>query len=80
MYTHLSATLDGISTIRSFNLCEKMFCDFLECVDYQAEAYVMFLDATRWFGQRVDFLAVVLNCFAILLPVISARYGGKLEI
>lgn len=77
MFTHLSATLDGLSTIRSFNLCEKLIQEFHECIDYQVEAYVMYLDSVRWFGQRTEILTFVFNCLAVFAPVIAARYSGR---
>ena len=75
-YTHLSATLAGLSTIRAFGLSNKVLQDFYGCLDYQMEGWFMFLDTRRWFGQRTDFIALVFNVFAVFAPVVAIKYTG----
>lgn len=78
MYTHLSATLDGLSTIRSLDLCGKLIQKFHQCIDYQAGAFIMYLDSVRSFNQRIDVVTLVFNFVAIFLPVVAVRYSGNL--
>lgn len=76
LYTHVSATLAGLPSIRAFNLCGKVLDDFFECLDYQIEAWIMFLETSRWFGMRIDFLALIFSLFAVFAPVIAVKYAG----
>lgn len=79
LYTHLSATLSGISTIRAFGLQDKVTSDFHECNDHQAESWLMFISSARWFGVRLDLISTVYSMVAIFAPVIALYIsGGKL--
>ena len=77
LYTHLSATLNGITTIRAFNMEEKMLSEFNACLDYQVGAYLTYLYATRWFCFRLDFTAFVFQLFSIFAPIIAVQFNGK---
>ena len=78
-FTHLSASLAGLTTIRAFDQSKRIFDDFLSCVDFQIEAWMMFLGTCRWFGQRIDFMAMIFNIFAVYGPVFAVSYTGTLE-
>ena len=77
LYTHISATLNGITTIRAFGLKDKILSEFITCLDYQVEAYLTYLLCSRWFGFRLDFLALVFQLFALFAPVVAAEFIGK---
>ena len=77
LYTHVSATLNGITTIRAFNMEDKMLSEFNACLDYQVGAYLTYLYGTRWFGFRLDFTAFVFQLFSIFAPIITVQFNGK---
>ena len=77
LYTHISATLNGITTIRAFGLKDKILGEFFTCLDYQVEAYLTYLLCSRWFGFRLDCLALVFQSFAFFAPVVAAEFIGK---
>ena len=77
LYTHISATLAGISTIRSFGLTEHTNKEFHKCLNYQTEAWIMFITASRWFSQRLDLMVVVYVGCAAFAPIIIAPYVCK---
>ena len=77
LYTHVSATLNGITTIRAFNMEDKILSEFNACLDYQVGAYLTYLYGTRWFGFRLDFTAFVFQLFSIFAPIITVQFNGK---
>ena len=74
LYTHISATFSGLTTIRAFDKESKILEEFYTCQDYQAEAWIMFLRCVRWFCYRLDLFATVFGNIAVLAPVIASRY------
>ncbi|XP_057310595.1 ATP-binding cassette sub-family C member 4-like [Hydractinia symbiolongicarpus] len=74
LYTHISATLAGITTIRSFDIQDKVVQEFYTCQDYQTGAGFMFLSGSRWFSQRLDLLTVLFSICSIFAPIIAASY------
>ncbi|XP_057310596.1 ATP-binding cassette sub-family C member 4-like [Hydractinia symbiolongicarpus] len=74
LYTHVSATLAGITTIRSFNIQDKILREFYACQDYQTGAWIMFLLAARWFSQRLDLLTVLFSICSTFAPIVAATY------
>jgi len=79
LYTHISSTLAGMTTIRSFDLQKKILTEFYACIDYQTEAWITFLTASRWFGQRLDLVAVFFSICAIYAPVLIATYSADVN-
>ena len=77
LYMHTSATLACISTIRSFGLAEHANKEFHKCLNYQTEAWILFITASRWFSQRLDFMFVVYTGCAEFAPIILAPYVCK---
>ncbi|XP_057310387.1 ATP-binding cassette sub-family C member 4-like [Hydractinia symbiolongicarpus] len=74
LYTHISATLAGITTVRSFDIQEKILHEFYACQDYQTGAWFMFLSGSRWFSQRLDLLTVVFSICSTFAPIVAAPY------
>ncbi|KAI8918385.1 P-loop containing nucleoside triphosphate hydrolase protein [Powellomyces hirtus] len=64
VYSNIPSTLEGLSTVRAFNV-EKQFTDrFVALQDDNTSKYFMFLTCSRWLGFRLDvgsasFLAIV---------------------
>ncbi|XP_066928579.1 ATP-binding cassette sub-family C member 4-like [Clytia hemisphaerica] len=79
LYTHLSATLSGISTIRAFGLQNRVTNDFHDCTNYQAESWLMFISSVRWFGMRLDFISLVYSMVAIFSPIILLDLSGEMD-
>ena len=76
MFTHLSATLDGLTTIRSSNSVEKVTEEFFECQDHQSEAWHLFICTTRWFSLRLEALLLIFVTISIFAPFIIKEFSG----
>lgn len=59
IYTHLSASLQGLTTIRAFQAQEILKVEFDNYQDKYSAAYFMFLSANRTFGFWLDFHCVI---------------------
>ncbi|XP_072034829.1 ATP-binding cassette sub-family C member 4-like [Amphiura filiformis] len=59
VFSHLSATLQGLSTVRAFQ-AEQKFCQIFDNhQDLHTQAWFLFLSTTRWFGVVIDSLSAV---------------------
>lgn len=58
MYTHLSASLQGLTTIRAFGAQEILIKEFDNYQDAYTSAFFLFLSANRSFGFWIDFFCV----------------------
>lgn len=59
IYTHLSASLQGLTTIRAFGAQEILTYEFDKYQDAYTSAYYLFLTANRTFGFWLDFHCVI---------------------
>lgn len=59
IYTHLAASLQGLTTIRAFGAEEILTKEFDNYQDAYTAAYFMFLTANRTFGFWLDFHCVI---------------------
>uniref|UniRef100_A0A0U9HVH0 Putative ABCC protein n=1 Tax=Chrysomela populi TaxID=154003 RepID=A0A0U9HVH0_CHRPP len=80
IYTHLTASLQGLTTIRAFGAEEILKVEFDGYQNTNSAASFMFLGATRTFGFWLDFFCVVyVACvLAILLFLKSETFGGNI--
>lgn len=76
MYTHLSASLQGLTTIRAFGAQEILKVEFDNYQDKYSAAFFMFLAANRTFGFWLDFHCIIY----IALVIVSILFveSGKL--
>uniref|UniRef100_A0A3P9HVL2 Multidrug resistance-associated protein 4 n=1 Tax=Oryzias latipes TaxID=8090 RepID=A0A3P9HVL2_ORYLA len=59
VFSHLSSTLQGLSTIRAFRVQERFQQMFDEYQDLHSEAWFLFLTTSRWFAVRLDVICSV---------------------
>ncbi|XP_053404593.1 ATP-binding cassette sub-family C member 4-like isoform X3 [Mercenaria mercenaria] len=59
VFSHLSATLQGLHTIRAFGVQEK-FTEEFDChQDLHTESWFLFLSSSRWLAVRLDWLCAM---------------------
>ncbi|XP_042350397.1 ATP-binding cassette sub-family C member 4-like [Plectropomus leopardus] len=54
VFSHLSSSLQGLSTIRAFKVQQRFQQMFDEYQDIHSEAWFLFLTTSRWFAVRLD--------------------------
>ncbi|XP_028248988.1 multidrug resistance-associated protein 4-like [Parambassis ranga] len=54
VFSHLSSSLQGLSTIRAFRSQQRFQQMFDEYQDLHSEAWFLFLTTSRWFAVRLD--------------------------
>jgi len=59
IFSHLSNTLEGLTTVRAFNMQEKFENKFHQMQDLHSATWFLFISSSRWFGQRLDSLCVI---------------------
>ncbi|XP_038065584.1 multidrug resistance-associated protein 4-like [Patiria miniata] len=72
VFSHLSATLTGLSTVRAFKAQQRFTADFDGYLDGHTRAWFLFLSATRWFGIQLDFLCVLVITGVSLTCILAA--------
>ncbi|XP_066267906.1 ATP-binding cassette sub-family C member 4-like isoform X5 [Branchiostoma lanceolatum] len=73
VFSHLSATLQGLWTIRAFGAQESFQQEFHAHQDLHSEAWFLFLSASRWFGIRMDWLAAIFMTAVAFCCVLAAQ-------
>ena len=76
IYAGFSATLDGLSTLRAYKLQSKMRNLFKNYLDQNGRAWWSYLMAARWFGYRMDVLAMIV---LVLTTYLAAFYSDKVD-
>ncbi|KAJ8918453.1 hypothetical protein NQ315_008150 [Exocentrus adspersus] len=79
IYTHLSASLQGLTTIRAFGAQNILKVEFDNYQDKYSAAYFMFLSANRTFGFWLDFHCIIYTGLVIIsiLFIESETFGGN---
>ncbi|KAA0203072.1 hypothetical protein HAZT_HAZT007988 [Hyalella azteca] len=67
VFSHLSTSLHGLTTIRAFKAQESFAKDFDDIQDVHSAAWFLFICTTRWFGIYLD----CLSCLYIAIVTYS---------
>ena len=70
IYTLFSTSLDGLTSIRAFGVQGDFLKMFIERIDANSRAYLIFTATTHWFGLRLDFTASLLTLVTSILAVV----------
>ncbi|GAB0087981.1 hypothetical protein DMENIID0001_023540 [Sergentomyia squamirostris] len=65
VFTHLAASLSGLSTIRAFGTEARLIDEFDTLQDFHSSAWYLFICCTSAFGQILDFLCVIFVAIVI---------------
>ncbi|KAF2351830.1 ABC transporter type 1 transmembrane domain [Trinorchestia longiramus] len=57
VFSHLSTSLNGLTTIRAFRAQQSFVQDFDDIQDVHSSAWFLFICTTRWFGIYLDCLS-----------------------
>ncbi|XP_078695256.1 ATP-binding cassette sub-family C member 4-like [Branchiostoma floridae x Branchiostoma belcheri] len=73
VFSHLSATLQGLWTIRAFGAQESFQQEFDSHQDLHSEAWFLFIACSRWLALRLDFLAAMFVTAVAFCSVLAAE-------
>ncbi|CAH1244774.1 ABCC4 [Branchiostoma lanceolatum] len=73
VFSHLSATLQGLWTIRAFGAQESFQQEFDAHQDLHSEAWFLFLACSRWLAVRVDLLAALFVTSVAFCSVLASQ-------
>eukprot|EP00794_Sanderia_malayensis_P005601 gene5601-6290_t len=74
MFTHLSATLEGLASIRAFKATRIVEDEFYECQDHSSDGWFLFINGARWFAQKLDLILALFVISAIFIPLILLKH------
>jgi ATP-binding cassette, subfamily C (CFTR/MRP), member 4 len=77
IYADFSATLDGLSTLRAFQLQDRLVISFHRALDGNARAWFSFLMTSRWLGYRLDLIS---SFILIALLFVSVALKGRVDV
>ncbi|CAF3706274.1 unnamed protein product [Rotaria sordida] len=73
IYTLFSTSLDGLTSIRAFDVQSDFLKMFIERIDANSRAYFILSATAHWFGLRLDIMASLLTLATSILAV-ALRY------
>lgn len=77
VFSHLTATLNGLATVRAFNAEAILSQEFDSHQDLNSSAFYLFLSASRAFGFWLDFTLCVYIALVIMSFFIMENSGGN---
>jgi ABC-type multidrug transport system fused ATPase/permease subunit len=69
VYALFSSSLDGLTSIRAFDVQGDFLNMFMERIDTNSRAYFFLVAAARWFGLRLDLMTSLLTLVTAILVV-----------
>ncbi|CAF1526733.1 unnamed protein product [Adineta steineri] len=69
LYALFSSSLDGLTSIRAFNVQTNFLNMFLERIDANSRSYFVLFTTARWFGLRLDLITSLLTLITAVLAV-----------
>ncbi|XP_031558850.1 multidrug resistance-associated protein 4-like, partial [Actinia tenebrosa] len=79
VYSHVSASLDGLMTIRAFNAEERFIDSFYDYQNYHSAGYFLFLTTQRWLGARLDVMCASFMALAVIGSMVTFETGTALS-
>ena len=71
IFSHLTATVQGLATLHAFNKTESFAKRFDEFVDKNSSPLFMFFISGRWFSVRLDVLCIIISITTALVAVVT---------
>ncbi|CAF1425127.1 unnamed protein product, partial [Rotaria sordida] len=69
IYALFSSSLDGLTSIRAFDVQGDFLNMFMDRIDTNSRAYFILFTTARWFGLRLDFITSILTLVTAILAV-----------
>ena len=65
LFSHISSTIQGLSTIRSYKEEEKFYQNFFMYQDEHTRGWHTYITTNRWFGMRIDVISAIFLVFVV---------------
>lgn len=73
MFSHMTATMNGLSTIRAFS-AERMLIDEFDAIqDQHSSAWFLFIASSRCFGYWLDMICVMFVGVAVFILLFFSK-------
>ena len=69
LYSHISSTIQGLSTIRAYKEEEKFLNNLHYYLNEHTKGWYLYIATNQWFGMRVDLINASFLAFAALSAV-----------
>lgn len=69
IYALLSSSLDGLTSIRAFDVQDDFLNMFMQRIDTNSRAYFILFASGRWFGLRLDHMTSLITLLTAILAV-----------
>ncbi|XP_015928465.1 ATP-binding cassette sub-family C member 12 [Parasteatoda tepidariorum] len=69
VFSHVAATVKGLSTIRAYEKQEEFFDRFTQLVDEHSSPQYLYYCALRWMGIRMDIMCLTITLTTILFVI-----------
>jgi ATP-binding cassette subfamily C (CFTR/MRP) protein 5 len=76
IYSHVTATIEGLSIIKAFNKQSDFVFKFTELVDSQSAPNFLYFCSMRWLSTRMDILCVFISLFAAMFALTGKESVG----
>ncbi|KAG1671334.1 Canalicular multispecific organic anion transporter 2 [Nymphon striatum] len=70
VYTHVSITLDGLSTIRAYGALDHFRIQFNNLQDLNMATYHMYYSVQIWLALYAEYIGTIMICVVTIMPVI----------
>ncbi|XP_050393097.1 ATP-binding cassette sub-family C member 5 isoform X1 [Patella vulgata] len=71
LISHLTATIQGIMTIKAYNKDEEFLKKFRKLLDLNSVPYLIFYLSNRWLALRLDLITMSVNALTGLLIILT---------
>lgn len=75
VYSHLTATIQGLKVIRSYHAEQMCSAEFLSHVDNSTRVYYLHMIANRWAAIRFDWISIGFLALVTFLSIIASITG-----
>lgn len=81
IYSHITATIEGLSIIKAFNKQTDFIYKFTDLVDAQSSPNYLYYCSMRWLSARMDILCVLISFLACIFAIshkesVGAAFAG----
>nr|KAG5685762.1 hypothetical protein BaRGS_004408 [Batillaria attramentaria] len=78
VYAHFSETINGVTSIRAFNVTERFKAESERLVDQSNIYFYLFISASRWLRVRLQLLGNFVVAFAALFAILAEDLSSSL--